>query len=57
MSSIDSTGIHALTTIVEEYKERGIHLALANPNRAVLTQLEKVRAHTRAQRKPSAPLK
>jgi len=41
VSSIDSTGIHALTTIVEEYKARDIHLALANPNRAVMDQLEK----------------
>eukprot|EP00238_Polyblepharides_amylifera_P009559 CAMPEP_0196574908 /NCGR_PEP_ID=MMETSP1081-20130531/4511_1 /TAXON_ID=36882 /ORGANISM="Pyramimonas amylifera, Strain CCMP720" /LENGTH=414 /DNA_ID=CAMNT_0041893053 /DNA_START=1 /DNA_END=1245 /DNA_ORIENTATION=+ len=42
ITSIDATGLHALRTIVAEYNQRGIHLALANPHRRVLEQLEKV---------------
>lgn len=40
VTSIDSTGLHALKDIVTEYKQRGIGFVLANPNRKVLESLE-----------------
>eukprot|EP00854_Cymbomonas_tetramitiformis_P001011 gene1011-1536_t len=40
VTSIDSTGLHALKDIVSEYKLRGIGFVLANPNRKVLEALE-----------------
>ena len=41
MASIDSTGLHALSEIVREYKGRGVQLCLSNPNGMVLRALER----------------
>lgn len=40
VSSVDSTGLHALRTIISEYRERRIQFALANPNPVVMDTLE-----------------
>lgn len=41
VASIDSTGVHALSEIIREYKRRNVQLAISNPNGTVLRTLER----------------